>query len=822
MIFNRKIFIVLAILFFLTKADLFAGTITGSIRYENKIYDSTGFIGTNFLPVRNADIEIEVVGVGVFSGETNSIGNYSIAVSDSGVRSVFIRVYARQDDANFKVVVKFNATNNQIYAVVSSTVSVDTSSLQTINFNIDLTNYPTSVGAFNIFDTGVWAWEFMASLETLPSPLPQMTFYWQVNSSKGTYFDPSLNAIFLVGTSGDPDEFDDDIILHEVGHFFASNFSKDDSPGGSHMVTGHYDLRLAWSEGWAHFWSCSVRNFAGTTLYPEPTTIVDNFGFGFSVFDIEGPSFPSQATMATNELAVASCLWDIVTDLAGESTIWTVLRQDIPTFTQISLEDFTKGWETRVSSTDFSATQTIFASRNIKYSADSNETNDAAASATPISGTITGLTLFKNVPNSRIADKDWFHFTASAGETATIETLNLGDGADTFLELIDIDGVTPLASNDDRSSTDVSSLIQYTFVRSGIYYAKVKAFDGPGQIAEFGYYDIKRTISNITPTITMEGGMLASNYRMISFPVRPSNTSPIANLEDDLGPYNPINWRMFTYNTVTSQYEEMNWSNVQMLPGKAFWLICRNDATIDVTGELVDTASAFDILLYPGWNMIGHPFNFPVTFADVSANGVRIGVAGENGYILENLFEYNGSYILSSYLEPGHGYWVKNITNNIVTLSIPSSWAAKPLAKSNTTTALKAGDETPPPPPGIFISANSGGDSGGGGCFIATAAYGNENVESVILLKRFRNNVIAPSPIGKVFLAIYNHIAPLPAEYIKESKIAKDIAKVCIAPFIAISTIPQELFALTAIIVIAIFGMYIFTRRVKKCLWNIN
>lgn len=69
----------------------------------------------------------------------------------------------------------------------------------------------------------------------------------------GTCFVPGpFPLIELSGRPGDPDAWDDAVILHELGHWVATAFGRDDSPGGAHdgsRVAG----AIAWSEGFADF-----------------------------------------------------------------------------------------------------------------------------------------------------------------------------------------------------------------------------------------------------------------------------------------------------------------------------------------------------------------------------------------------------------------------------------------------------------------------------------------------------------------------------------------------------------------------------------------
>ena len=71
----------------------------------------------------------------------------------------------------------------------------------------------------------------------------------------GTCFVPGgFPFVELSGRPGDPDAWDDAVILHELGHWAATTFGRDDSPGGPHdgsRVVG----AIAWSEGFADFFA---------------------------------------------------------------------------------------------------------------------------------------------------------------------------------------------------------------------------------------------------------------------------------------------------------------------------------------------------------------------------------------------------------------------------------------------------------------------------------------------------------------------------------------------------------------------------------------
>jgi len=67
-----------------------------------------------------------------------------------------------------------------------------------------------------------------------------------------TFYSVGASQLFLLGLAGvDTDEFDDQVVVHEWGHYFEDKFSRTDSFGGSHARGDLLDSRLAFSEGWA-------------------------------------------------------------------------------------------------------------------------------------------------------------------------------------------------------------------------------------------------------------------------------------------------------------------------------------------------------------------------------------------------------------------------------------------------------------------------------------------------------------------------------------------------------------------------------------------
>jgi PKD repeat protein len=99
---------------------------------------------------------------------------------------------------------------------------------------------------------------------------------------------------------------------------------------------------------------------------------------------------------------------------------------------------------------------------------------------------------------------------------------------------------------------------------------------------------------------------------------------------------------------------------------------------------------------------------------------------------------------------------------------------------------------------GIFIgdtlSGISGSSSGGTidsttkprgeYCFIATAAYGTPMADEVIILKHFRDQYLANSPLGRVMIDNYYKISPPIAYFIKDKPVLRRIARFIINPIV--------------------------------------
>ena len=86
----------------------------------------------------------------------------------------------------------------------------------------------------------------------------------------------------------------------------------------------------------------------------------------------------------------------------------------------------------------------------------------------------------------------------------------------------------------------------------------------------------------------------------------------------------------------------------------------------------------------------------------------------------------------------------------------------------------KSGKKTGGSDPGVFTSYNHNDT---GGCYIATCVYGSYDCSSVWVLRRFRDEVLSNSILGRAFISTYYKISPIIVQYLGDFKLFKDICK---------------------------------------------
>jgi hypothetical protein len=352
-------------------------------------------------------------------------------------------------------------------------------------------------GAFNFLDVGVGGIQFVRN--RWGRTLPELIGFWQDQQTQGlgTFFDKGGPYIHIKGeVSADSDEYDDDIILHEFGHFALWSLSKDTSQGGTHFINGNtQDARLAWSEGWANFFSAMVRdadpgNFSNVSGVPAvlidalfTTQQARSLRFAYELATPEAfvadPNNPANDTVTvtptvfrnrvkyvTSEVSVAAALWDIYAGgpgwtgigLDGMLEVIEALRAKNPSVTTFAT--FWATFEELYPATADAVLGALITDRLVTMEADAWGPDDTPAELDALVGlekdrhellglqpgmltplTSAGHTLFP------AGDVDLYKIEVSQPGTYQVYTTNLNDGADTYLRLYAEDG-TLVAEND--------------------------------------------------------------------------------------------------------------------------------------------------------------------------------------------------------------------------------------------------------------------------------------------------------------------------------------------------------------------------------------
>ncbi len=213
---------------------------------------------------------------------------------------------------------------------------------------------------------------------------------------------------------------------------------------------------------------------------------------------------------------------------------------------------------------------------------------------------------------------------------------------------------------------------------------------------------IRVTVTNLVEDEPHPG----RRYRLMSIPLElESSVSIVRVLQDDIGFPDAVRWRLFAYDAVASGYAEVpNDSTLAFEQGRGYWLITSDAHRLDtdpVFGESAPTDSAFVLALEPGWNLIGQPFAFPVSWACV----------GVDSALVEPPVAWRGDHYAydTDRLDPWEGYWVKNRTASTYRLKIPPHEATAASPANRIARATRAARRDADRRWRVCVAASSGG-----------------------------------------------------------------------------------------------------------------
>ncbi len=185
-----------------------------------------------------------------------------------------------------------------------------------------------------------------------------------------------------------------------------------------------------------------------------------------------------------------------------------------------------------------------------------------------------------------------------------------------------------------------------------IYYFEVTDVNQAKITSNIGEAWVRTTDESI-PDLSF--GSQANNYQIIAIPTVLTNKN-VTSTFASLMPYDKTKWRLFDYaNGDNREYSSFNTID----PGKGYWLIVKSNTVIKPgEGKAVtaDEDSPFEIALSAGWNLIGNPYNFRLSWTDVLAynsnpSGVgtllKVFSGGKlaDGTILE---KYRGAFVFAA------------------------------------------------------------------------------------------------------------------------------------------------------------------------------
>jgi hypothetical protein len=281
---------------------------TGVASYTKIIRNPEKPDSSTVKPIRRAQLEVrDTDGFLVASMFTNERGEYEYPASNTPLQ-ITVRAYSRGPRVN---------------AGVYRTVQDATPWSFTGNIGEPdelIVSEPYAAGAFNVIELANQTGDALEGLVG-DAPAPEVRVIWNDSAfpACGSCFYFSAFRLELTGAPGDIDAHDDDVVLHELAHYVEAAYGDYGNPGGYHEVAQQVVPELAWSEGFATWFSSWIRQ---SPQYRDiqPGGYVYELNLETLQGVTLGVSQPGNPSSNHSEGIVFGLLWDLVDDDAGDDT----------------------------------------------------------------------------------------------------------------------------------------------------------------------------------------------------------------------------------------------------------------------------------------------------------------------------------------------------------------------------------------------------------------------------------------------------------------------------------------------------------------------
>lgn len=242
----------------------------------------------------------------VASGTTSNTGTFSKSGISIGSNVTGLRVTVTFDNSSLSI----QDNSGSIYSFSYDIPITSTNISVSLPGNNSLTE--EQVLAYAAWKNGLAALSMHSSISS--TSLGKLVFRSEVNDDLGSAC-YGTQYIHLNGSSATRDYLDTNVIQHEMGHWLMFKMNVFPSgAGGSHGYSGYYSNQLAYSEGWATFYSCAARGSSQMMDYFSPSS--SNYGAnisnaryyssGWKQLDLSTDSY---ADNQMNELNAGTVFW---------------------------------------------------------------------------------------------------------------------------------------------------------------------------------------------------------------------------------------------------------------------------------------------------------------------------------------------------------------------------------------------------------------------------------------------------------------------------------------------------------------------------------